>query len=464
MARPTYPLAGDEITASWGTDVAKAANGVQAGSVNVTLTAAQIGTADVVFPFPYSAPPTWSRRKPRIRAATSSPSVSSRRPVSACRSKPAGQFDDGDDSRDVGRGRRAAVIRADPLTQRDGSALASSNCRPTSVAVGLQFQRQAADPQSSGSAMRSKMPDQSGGTDSGDAVVAWSAYGELLTVRDGQSFDDAVADLQAGRMVHLDVWAASCAGPVCESGDGAYGHTIAIAPERSGGDWLTCDPWCNPPKWAWVPESRLRAGAEEWGRRVFRSTGGTPRRRLTPAERIALARLIGRGLMSLYRPDREAPPGYLRRTQPSTGGVQSILYTTTSVAKGGDDMAVQAASGMHTNYICRLGPGRDFYADAQLTDKLGEIKSSVAVDAVYIGYAIGVDSRAVQVSTGTPYDDKKARPTIVYVVADACQGGGPLPAPPDTTPTPPDVDAAVAQRDSEWVAALMAGEAWPADG
>ena len=46
-------------------------------------------------------------------------------------------------------------------------------------------------------------------------------------------------------MVMLDVWHASTGGP-CLSGSGAYGHTMIVAPERSGADWLTSDPWCKP--------------------------------------------------------------------------------------------------------------------------------------------------------------------------------------------------------------------------
>jgi len=50
------PVAGDVVLSSWGAQVAAAHNGIQAGSVNVSGTT-QSGSAAVVFPRPYAAPP-----------------------------------------------------------------------------------------------------------------------------------------------------------------------------------------------------------------------------------------------------------------------------------------------------------------------------------------------------------------------------------------------------------------------
>src|SRR5262245_4263269 len=115
------------------------------------------------------------------------------------------------------------MYRAKPVTQRDGSSLANSNCRMASIATGIDFQTKGAT-KSTGAEMRSRQSDQSGGTDSSDAREAWQSYNQSLTVRDGATFDNALADLKAGHFVHLDVWAASVRG-VCLSGSGAYGHT-----------------------------------------------------------------------------------------------------------------------------------------------------------------------------------------------------------------------------------------------
>jgi hypothetical protein len=345
------------------------------------------------------------------------------------------------------------TYRAAPVSQRDGSALANSNCRCASIATGLDYQTLGGRT-STGSKMRSYMDDQSGGTDSGDAAQAWSrGYGQDLRVRDGYSFDDALADLRDGRLVHLDVWHSAAGGP-CLSGSGGYGHSMAVAPERNGSDWLVADPWCSPGKWVWWPESKLRAGAEKWGSQVYtQAVAGVP----GPIDEDELRRLMvlaALALMRRWRPGREAP-----EDPPDTGGSGGrIMYTTTKAqaAGGGDDMAITAASGMTTNYVCRLGQGRDFFADANLTERLGELSKDAT--AVYIGAAIGETveggSRAVLLNTGTPYQDKVARPTIVYVVADACWGGGPEPVPPAP---PTDVEAALAERDQDWRDWLLDG-------
>ena len=123
------------------------------------------------------------------------------------------------------------TYRAVPVSQRDGSSLANTNCRMASIATGLDYES-AGIQVSNGAEMRSRQSDQSGGTDSGDAAEAWASYGQTLRIRDGATWADAEHDLEAGRLVHLDVWAASAAGP-CLVGDGGYGHTIAVAPEQS---------------------------------------------------------------------------------------------------------------------------------------------------------------------------------------------------------------------------------------
>jgi hypothetical protein len=201
---------------------------------------------------------------------------------------------------------QVAAYRPAPITQRDGSSLANSNCRMASIATGLDYDTRGAK-RSTGSKMRTYTSDQSGGTDSGDAKQAWdNGYSEALTVRDGRTFDDALGDLRAGRLVHLDVWHASVGGP-CLSGSGAYGHTIAVLPDCSGGSWLVADPWCNPPKWSRVTEAKLRAGAEEWGRQVYSRaadeadypSGGPPP---TDPRVLAIVERVVRRLMSEDHP------------------------------------------------------------------------------------------------------------------------------------------------------------------
>jgi len=190
-----------------------------------------------------------------------------------------------------------------------------------SIATGIDYDTQG-QTKSTGKDMRDRQPDKVGGTDSGDAVRAWESYGQKLVVRDGQSFDQALVDLKAGRLVHIDVWHATCGGP-CLSGSGGYGHTMAVAPERSGTSWLVADPWCNPPKWTWWPEAKLRAGAEEWGRRVY---GRVFARDATGAE-TAVQEVV-RELMEEFYPGHEDPDPEPTDEVVDTGGGQKILFTS----------------------------------------------------------------------------------------------------------------------------------------
>jgi hypothetical protein len=337
------------------------------------------------------------------------------------------------------------VYRARAVTQRDGSPLANSNCRMAAVSTGIDFHT-AGSILSTGAEMRSRQNDQTGGTDSGDAALAWSTYGQELTVRDGSTFDDALADLHAGRCIQLDVWAARCEGP-CLSGSGAYGHSIAIAPERNGSRWLTADPWCSPASWIWWEEALLRKGAEELGAMTYTAaTGGRfwPRSERELIERMRIALYA---LMTLYRPDQPASVD-----PPATGGGGRIFYTTTrpqgsASEEAEDDMAINATDSITTGYRADVPAGLDWYQDANLRTRKGSIGKAGSV--WYVGQPIGETveggSRAILVNTGNLYGDGSTRPSIVYVAAGSID---PYRVPPDGPPE--DVEEAIAIRDSEW--------------
>ena len=353
------------------------------------------------------------------------------------------------------------VYRAKPVSQVDGSRLQYENCRMASISTGLDFHTQGKKT-STGAKMRSYSGDPAGGTNSDDAVRSWSrGYSESLVIRDGNTFDQAVRDLEAGHLIHLDVWHAASRGP-CMSGSGYYGHSQAVAPERSADKWLVADPMCSPGAWMWWPEESLRRGSEEWAERVRRGTGGNIPRITTDPKLLLLMDEVARNLMSRFYPGNEDPDP---EDVGETGGGGSIRYTMTRALTGGGGggqaMAISAAGGLKTDYTCKLGEGRDFFADPNLTKRLGEVSKDATVP--YVGNAIGETvaggSRAVQVVTGTAYADGEARPTIVYVPADACWGG-PQPVPPDgPTPVPPavDADAIKAQRDKQWRDWLLSG-------
>jgi hypothetical protein len=344
------------------------------------------------------------------------------------------------------------MYRAAPVTQRDGSPLASSNCRMAAVSTGIDFHTRGSII-STGAEMRSRQSDQVGGTDSGDASQAWSTYGQELVVRDGSTFDDALSDLRDGRCVQLDVWAARAKGP-CLSGSGAYGHSIAIAPERNGSRWLTADPWCSPATWTWWEESLLRAGAEELGAMTYTAaTGGRywPRSERELVERMRLALYA---LMTLYRPDMPAT-----QDPPATGGGGRIFYTCTRSQGEGEqgeseaDVAINAAENLTTGYRADVPAGLEWFEDANLTRRKGAISKAGSV--WYVGQPIGETveggSRAILVNTGNLYSDG-ARPSIVYVPAAAID---PYRAP--ESPGSTDVAEAIELRDSEWREWLLDG-------
>ena len=312
-----------------------------------------------------------------------------------------------------------SIYRPTPISQRDGSEFANVNCRMSGIATGIDYHTLGAIT-STGAEMRSRQSDQEGGTDSGDSAEAWRTYGQELLIRDGLTFDDALADLRAGRALQLDVWHATTGGP-CLSGSGAYAHDLAIAPEQSGTRWLVADPWCSPARWEWWEELLLRAGAEKLGSQVFTAATAGHAWAGSETELVSRMQRALRAISTRYRP--EAPAMVEPRDVGGAGG--RILYTATRAHSPAEseerDMAINAASGLVTEWHAAIAAGVAFYADAKLTERLGEMVSDARV--VYVGQPIGElgegGSRAILVNTRTAYDDDTARPTIVYVAADA---------------------------------------------
>jgi len=330
-----------------------------------------------------------------------------------------------------------------------------------SIAMGLDYHT-AGDRVATAAKMRTYTDDQSGGTGSDDARQAWDrGYDQSLRVMDGSTFADVLDDLKAGRVVHLDVWAASV-GQECLSGSGAYGHTVAVLPDHNGDGWAVGDPWCTG-GYGRIPQADLQRGAEYWGGQVYSlaadepdypSGGPGPR---DPRVLVIVQRIVRR-LMTQYDPSKPAPapPGR------DTGG-GAVLYTTTKVQSGttapeeGDDMAIQAASGLTSNYRIDIAAGVAFYADANLTAQEGSM--SAAASVVYVGGPIGETepSRAVLVTTGTVYDDGEKRATVVYVDKDDVPEPYRIEAPVPVPPSDDELEAALEARDAEWREWLLAG-------
>jgi len=242
-------------------------------------------------------------------------------------------------------------------------------------------------------------PDMTGGTDLWDVEAAWQHYGQDLDIRSGDGWAAARDDHDAGRALLL-----TGTGNVPGSATFDGGHAICVLPEpRDDGAWLMADPLCTGPEW--VTEGALR----QWAERLQASVN--------------------------YARSAAHPPAAL----------------------GADDMAMNAGAGLTSTVRADVPAGLDFYADANLTRRLGSW-AAADPDAVFIANPISETvpggSRALLVNTGTAYGDGSVRPTIVYVAADAVRTYS---VPP---PTSPDVDAivaeAVAARDALWRDWLLA--------
>jgi hypothetical protein len=369
--------------------------------------------------------------------------------------------------------------RAAPVTQRDGSKLANSNCRMASISTGLDFDTLGAK-KSTGAKMRAKQSDQEGGTDSGDAQRAWrDGYDENLDVQDGKTWADVLADLRRYRYVHIDVWHKTVGGP-CLSGTGAYGHTMVIAPDVVDNNWLVSDPWCNPPKWSRVSEAKLKAGAEEWGRRVYGAATSGPGASDHPT--LEQLRYAIKRLMSRYHPgdDGEEDP---TEDPGDTGGVQRVMYTATTPhapvvtpppTTGGTTMGI-----FFDPARFKVTKDVPVFLDTSASTQVTTIAKGKEVTALGVRAVVDADGkdsswRAVVVSTGAlvPGDSPTQRailwakqadiPTSAAVpTEDAWDGSiwqlfgtpdGRFPCPPgEDCPDTSDVVAeAIAKRDGEW--------------
>ena len=318
-----------------------------------------------------------------------------------------------------------------------------------SIATGIDFHTGGYDT-STGAKMRTYTDDQSGGTDSGDAKQSWDrGYDQTLIVRDGNGWDQVLADLRAGRLVNLDVWHATVGGP-CLSGSGQYGHNMAVLPDCSEGAWLVADPWCKPGSWVRVSESKLKAGAEDWGRRVYGYAVAT--RGPLPPELEARARIlaaVARELMNRYYPGHpaygDAPPPV------DTGGPPPVLFTVTRAQPlEGSDMGTQ-----FTVTSPPIGKATTKQAIGLIPPEGGEF---VQVEAGYV--------RNVY-DTATVVDGKYAGSAAYLVMmpqSDKSMGlllASAADYVPSASPTPTDCDAVLSARDRQWEEAMRNGDPWP---
>jgi hypothetical protein len=306
------------------------------------------------------------------------------------------------------------------------------------AAVGLDYHTLGAKV-STGAKMRGFSGDTSGGTNTDEIERAWKqGYSEDPVTRDGNVWSKVLEDLAAGRLVMLQVWAATVGSQLCLSGSGQYGHGISVSPEMrlTNGvrQWLTADPWCKPARWKWVDEVRLRAGAERWANKVSASGPSLPIKDIAPD---LLAGLVS-ALMARNTPDNPADED---PEPPSVGGGGILFASTKPQQDEATDMSINTnGSAITSKRRVTLLADAGFYADADLTEKYGEL--ALGTDRVLMGPVIGGKAMALLVDTAKPYTDGTKRPTIVYVTKDKC--GEPFVV----------EDDVIAKRDAEWRAWL----------
>jgi hypothetical protein len=308
------------------------------------------------------------------------------------------------------------TYRANPVTQRDGSTLQNSNCLMAAASVGLDYHT-LGKKTSTGSKMRQYSGDLTGGTNTDEIERAWKrGYEEDPISRDGQPWSKVIQDLGEGRLVMLQVWAATVGSQLCLSGTGQYGHGISVAPEQrvTNGvkQWLVADPWCKPARWKWVDESRLKAGADRWANKMSAGAGNRPLLDIPPEELQALIKAF----MAEWNPANPAP-----KDDGASGPANGVLFASTRPQKEEEttDVAINTnGSSLKSKRRTKLTADAGFYADAQLTEKYGEL--AAGTERILIGPALGTNSMALLVDTTKPYSDGQKRPTIVYVTKDKC--------------------------------------------
>jgi len=218
---------------------------------------------------------------------------------------------------------------------------------------------------------------------------------------------------------------------------------MAIIPDLNESGWLVGDPWCTS-GFKRIAASKLQAGAEEWGRRVYGAsaqeadwaTAGPDLRR------VIIRRIVQRFMSLSY-------PGHIREIPVyDTGGGGAILFTSTHAQpiNGGSMARFAQAQGYNVDSTRRVNvaAGTDwFYLDGSPGGSF-----SKAATLTVVGMVDGhTGDWMVELNTGLPYSDGETRTTIValkdaddtYVVEPPAGGG--------------DIEA----RDAEWREWLLEG-------
>ena len=280
-----------------------------------------------------------------------------------------------------------------------------SNCTMTAAALAYAYARgDASGPW--GGDMRHSQGDLSGGTDLYDADTAFHNYGnENLDVLIGAGWSKLVAKRKEGRAVIVQ---GEGNVPGSESFDG--GHACCIGLEtHSDGRWLWGDPLASG--WQWVTESSIRDWAENLSSGIY----------------FAVTKVCP-------MPPPVTPP-------PSEGDTVQSFYVPT------------------TPHLATVKTNAWLYQNSGMQSHDSNIQVSPGRDMPYVGKQTGPDAYMVAYvkSDGTRTDDAYwVKPGDVSGTKADPNAGGDCPDCPECPdcPPPPDnqaeIDAAIADRDSEW--------------
>lgn len=286
------------------------------------------------------------------------------------------------------------------INQLDGSRFAGSNCTMAAGATGLD-RHTIGRTLCTGAKMRAHSGDTSGGTNLSQLDYAWHhGHGQDLDVRLKMAWSDFISMVNGGRGAILQVWYGTLG--VYRFQKNFYGnHAIYInqigVMRDNQGDTVPAgkmfDPLGNGPRW--VPLSTLKSAAGHL--------------------KLASGREVGYGY---------AYVGYTRRIGmttgatapvPAPGSVPTLVLSKPPTPKEVNPMIPGSGLVRSSSHVMSLAKGQPLYRTpgGSLATRM-----SAAAKVEYFGPA-GSGWRCVEVTTGAPYADKIARPTLVYVPASA---------------------------------------------
>lgn len=261
--------------------------------------------------------------------------------------------------------------------------LSSANCTMASAAMALD-RHTLGKKTSTGGKMRLCQNDRVGGTDLTDAAIAWwNCYRENLDNPGVTAWTDFVRKVKEGRGAIITGHYGSLSNQYRHQSNFFDNHAMFVNEVNDAGWMLNFDPITHASQW--IPASELKrfAGSLSGGNGI-----------------LGMGKVYA-AFTKITNP-QDAPHTPIPPTLPSSDEVDSMI------AEGGLTIT--------SSHIMNLKKGTPLYKSTK-GDKVAA-KMSKDSRVPYFGIA-GSGWRCVQVKTGSPYKDKVARPTLLYVHASA---------------------------------------------